>query len=148
MVTWLPAGCGSTWQPVPPIYQPEVAAEAVAYAADHPQRREYRVGGSTVGTLLANRIAPGLLDRYLARTGFAAQQTDEPNESAGGNLWAAGDEAAGSDRGAHGRFDEHARSHSAQLWASRRRGRLAGFAMAGAGILLAVALRKPLHGAR
>jgi NAD(P)-dependent dehydrogenase (short-subunit alcohol dehydrogenase family) len=129
-------------QPVPPIYEPEVAAEAVAYAADHPQRREYWVGGSTVGTLLANRIAPGLLDRYLARTGFSAQQTDQPNESAGGNLWTAGDDASGSDHGAHGRFDRHARSRSAQLWASRRRGRLA---LAGAGILLAAALRKPLH---
>ena len=57
-------------QPVPPIYQPEVAARGVLYAADHPGRREYWVGGSTVGTLAANAIAPGLLDRYLARTGL------------------------------------------------------------------------------
>src|SRR6266511_4031362 len=56
-------------QPVPPIYQPEVAARGIVYAADHPGRREYWVGGSTVATLLANNVAPGLLDRYLAPTG-------------------------------------------------------------------------------
>src|SRR5690349_12590520 len=62
-------------QPVPPIYQPEVAARAVVHAAEHPQRREYWVGASTAATLAANAIAPGLLDRYLARTGFDSQQT-------------------------------------------------------------------------
>ena len=60
---------------MPPIYQPEVAARAVVYAADHPGRREYWVGASTAATLLANAVAPGLLDRYLARTGFSSQQT-------------------------------------------------------------------------
>ena len=63
-------------QPVPPIYQPEVAAHGVLYAADHPGRREYWVGGTTAGTLAANAIAPGLLDRYLARTGYSAQEDD------------------------------------------------------------------------
>src|SRR6476661_4661087 len=67
-------------QPVAPIYEPHVAAAAVVHAADHPQRREYWVGGSTVGTLVANAVAPGLLDRYLARTGFDSQQTDEPSD--------------------------------------------------------------------
>lgn len=104
-------------QPVPPIFQPEVAARAVEYAADHPQRREYWVGGSTVATLLANAVVPGLLDRYLARTGYAAQQADLPPEAnRAGNLWEPGDETT--DRGAHGRFDERAHSHSPQLWAS------------------------------
>ena len=65
-------------QPVPPIYQPEVAARAVVYAADHPRRREYWVGETTMATLLVNAVAPGLLDRYLARTGFDAQRTDRP----------------------------------------------------------------------
>ena len=65
-------------QPVAPIYQPEVAARAVLFAADHPRRREYWVGSSTMGTLAANAIAPGLLDRYLGRTGYSSQQTDEP----------------------------------------------------------------------
>ncbi len=64
-------------QPVPPIYQPEVAARAVVFAADHPRRREYWVGSSTVGTLVANAVAPGLLDRYLGRTGFSSQQTGD-----------------------------------------------------------------------
>src|SRR5487761_179279 len=62
-------------QPVPPIYQPEVAARGVLLAADHPQRRHYLVGASTVATVLANRVVPALLDRYLARTGYNSQQT-------------------------------------------------------------------------
>lgn len=68
-------------QPVPPVYQPEVAARAVLFAADHPRRREYWVGGSTAATLIANALAPGLLDRYLARTGLSAQQTGERRRS-------------------------------------------------------------------
>ncbi|MGN5380840.1 SDR family oxidoreductase [Streptomyces lasalocidi] len=80
-------------QPVPPIYQPELAARAVVYAAGHPRRREYWVGASTVGTLLANAVAPGLLDRCLARTGYDSQMTDEPKPPAAattsGNRWTA-----------------------------------------------------------
>lgn len=64
-------------QPVPPIYQPEVAARAVVYAADHPRRKQYCVGASTVGTILGNKVAAGLLDRYLARTGYGSQQTGQ-----------------------------------------------------------------------
>ena len=64
-------------QPVPPIYQPEVAARGVAFAADHPGRKQYWVGASTAATILANKFAGPLLDRYLARTGFESQQTDE-----------------------------------------------------------------------
>ena len=60
-------------QPVPPIYQPEVAGRAVVHAADHPQRREYWVGASTVATLAVNVLVPGLLDRYLGWTGFDSQ---------------------------------------------------------------------------
>jgi NAD(P)-dependent dehydrogenase (short-subunit alcohol dehydrogenase family) len=127
-------------QPVPPIYQPEIAAAAVLYAAAHPRRREYWVGGSTVGTIIGNRVAPGLLDRYLARTGFDAQQTDETNFSGAGNLWQPGD--TGTDHGAHGRFDQQAHGRSAQLWASRHRGRLAGVGAAAAGVLMAVLLRR------
>ncbi|MBW8792180.1 MAG: SDR family oxidoreductase, partial [Streptomyces sp.] len=66
-------------QPVPPIYQPEVIARTVVYAAEHPQRREYWCGETTALTLIANAVAPGLLDRYLARSGFSSQQTDQPN---------------------------------------------------------------------
>jgi NAD(P)-dependent dehydrogenase (short-subunit alcohol dehydrogenase family) len=115
-------------QPVPPIYQPEIAARAVVHAAEHPRRRAYWVGGSTVGTLLANAVAPGLLDRYLARTGFAAQQTDQARGPAErGNLWQPVDDRA-ADFGAHGSFDRRAVRHSPQAWASRHHGLLGGVA--------------------
>ena len=113
-------------QPVPPIYQPEVAAKAVLYAAEHPRRREYWVGGSTAGTLLANAVAPGLLDRYLARTGFKSQQTDEQRPpDAPVNLWKPADGHGEPDAGAHGDFDDRSTSRSAQLWASQHHGLLA-----------------------
>ncbi|MYS19400.1 MULTISPECIES: SDR family oxidoreductase, partial [unclassified Streptomyces] len=67
-------------QPVPPIYQPEVAARAVVYAAANPRRKQYYVGASTVATILGNKVAAGLLDRYLARTGYDSQQTPEHAE--------------------------------------------------------------------
>jgi NAD(P)-dependent dehydrogenase (short-subunit alcohol dehydrogenase family) len=119
-------------QPVAPIYQPELAAKAVVYAADHPKRREYWVGGSTVGTLAVNAVAPGLLDRYLARTGFKSQQTDalqSPDQPA--NLWEPVDGATGEDFGAHGRFDDQSSKKSVQLWASQHHGTLAALASAG-----------------
>jgi NAD(P)-dependent dehydrogenase (short-subunit alcohol dehydrogenase family) len=116
-------------QPVPPIYQPEVAADAVVYAADHPSRREYWVGGSTVGTLIANAVAPGLLDRYLARTGISSQQTDEAQPAdAPANLWHPADGER--DFGTHGRFDARSSSRSPQVWASQHHG-LLGAAAAG-----------------
>jgi short-subunit dehydrogenase len=113
-------------QPVPPIYQPELAASAVLHAADHPRRREYWVGGSTMGTLAANAIAPGLLDRYLARTGFQSQQTDQPRDPDQlTNLWHPVDGKQGHDFGAHGVFDSRSTRRSPQLWASRHHGALA-----------------------
>lgn len=106
-------------QPVPPIFQPEVAAEALVHAAAHPGRREYWVGGSTVATLLAQRLAPGLLDHYLARTGIRSQQSDRlPCPEA--NLWAPADDER--DHGAHGPFDHRSHAHSPQAWLSRHRG--------------------------
>lgn len=108
-------------QPVPPIYQPEVAARAVAFAADHPKRREYWVGASTVGTLLANAVAPGLLDRYLARTGFASQQNAKlRSEGDLANLWDPADGEGGHDFGAHGVFDDRSKAGSPQQWVSHR----------------------------
>jgi NAD(P)-dependent dehydrogenase (short-subunit alcohol dehydrogenase family) len=122
-------------QPVPPIYQPEVAAKAVLYAAEHPKRREYWVGGSTAGTLLANAVAPGVLDRYLARTGFKSQQTGEPRDpDSPSNLWHPVDDERGPDEGAHGDFDAQAKTRSPQLWASQHHGLLAAV---GAGVLAA-----------
>jgi NAD(P)-dependent dehydrogenase (short-subunit alcohol dehydrogenase family) len=106
-------------QPVPPIYQPEVAARGIVYAADHPQRRQYWVGASTAATILANRLAPGLLDRYLARTGYASQQAADTSEPARpDNLMQPVDQVAGSDHGSHGEFDTRSHRRSAQLWAS------------------------------
>ena len=64
-------------QPVPPIYEPEVAARAIVFAAAHPERKQYWVGASTIATLLGQKVMPAVLDRYLARTGFDAQQTDD-----------------------------------------------------------------------
>jgi NAD(P)-dependent dehydrogenase (short-subunit alcohol dehydrogenase family) len=106
-------------QPVPPIFQPEVAADAVVYAADHPHRREYWVGMPTVATIVANKFAAGLLDRYLARTGYKSQQADEPAEKAA-NLWEPADDDR--DYGAHGTFDDRSSARSYQVWASRHRG--------------------------
>lgn len=119
--TWVLSRLPHRAQPVPPIYQPEVGARAIAFAADHPRRREYWVGGSTVLTLAANAIVPGLLDRYLGRTGFASQQTSEesdPEQPA--NLWQPADGENGRDYGAHGRFDGRATSRSAQQWVAHR----------------------------
>jgi NAD(P)-dependent dehydrogenase (short-subunit alcohol dehydrogenase family) len=124
-------------QPVPPIYQPELAADAVVHAADHPRRREYWVGETTAATLLANAVAPGLLDRYLARTGFSAQQTGEPRPAdQPANLWHPADVAE--DFGAHGLFDDRSHARSPQVWASQHHGTLAaaGGVLAAAGLLL------------
>ncbi|MEU0071748.1 SDR family oxidoreductase [Streptomyces sp. NPDC006332] len=140
-------------RPVPPVYQPEVAARAIVHAASHARRREYWVGGSTVATLLANAVAPGVLDRYLARTGFAAQQADRQGERDGGgqpgrsgNLWAPADGPHGRDFGAHGRFDDEAVSHSPQDWVSRNRSRVGAGALAAAGLgaLVTAGLRRGL----
>jgi hypothetical protein len=112
---------------VPPIYQPEVAARAVVHAADHPRRREYWVGGSTAGTLIANAVAPGILDRYLAKAGLKSQQTPDPKPAdQPANLWKPADGADGHDYGAHGEFDGKSSPRSLQLWASRHHGLLAG----------------------
>ncbi|GAB3213016.1 SDR family oxidoreductase [Marinactinospora thermotolerans] len=132
-------------QPVPPIYQPEVAARAVVHAADHPGRREYWVGYSTVGTILGNRLAPGLLDRYLARTGYSSQQTGEPRDpDQPANLWEPVDGPGGGDHGAHGSFDDRARSRSPQAWASRHRGAL-GAAAAGVAAVAGAGLARLLR---
>jgi NAD(P)-dependent dehydrogenase (short-subunit alcohol dehydrogenase family) len=121
-------------QPVPPIYQPEVAARAIAWAAEHP-RRELWVGLPTVYTILGERVASGLMDRYLARTNIGAQEADEAIDPAQrpDNLFA----APPGDPGAHGAFDDQARARSSQLWLTTHRRVLAGAAaVAGAGAAL------------
>jgi hypothetical protein len=103
-------------QPVPPIYQPEVGAEAVVWAAHH-RRRELYVGMPTVEAIVGNKLAPALLDRYLGRTGYEAQQTPEPEDpDRPDNLW----EPVGGDHGAHGAFDARAHAHAPEVWVATR----------------------------
>ncbi len=109
--TWARGKLPNTPQPVPPIFQPEVAADAIVWAAQHPQR-EVMVGGPTVKAIVGNAIAPSFADRYLARNGFDAQQTNEPaNGARPDNLF----EPVDGTQAAHGPFDAQAKSHSLQL---------------------------------
>ncbi|MGA5898549.1 SDR family oxidoreductase [Streptomyces venetus] len=123
-------------RPVAPVYQPEVAARAIVHAASHARRREYWVGGSTAATLVANAVAPGVLDRYLARTNFDAQQEKGPHDGPA-NLWAPADGPHGDDFGAHGRFDDEAVGGGPQQWVSRNRGWAGAVLTVGAGVLAA-----------
>jgi short-subunit dehydrogenase len=124
--SWVANRLGRRPRPVPPIYQPEVAARSIVYAAEHPRRREYWVGGSTMLTIIGNKLAPAALDRYLARFGERSQYTPDLADPADpGNLWQPADGRGGHDFGAHGRFDEAAHRHSIQLWASQHRSALA-----------------------
>ena len=128
---WARNKMGRRPQPVPPIFQPEVAAEAIVYAA-HARRREVWVGGPTVKAIVANKLFPGLLDRYLARTCYEGQLTDK-RETPGrpDNLF-----TPVSGHGAHGRFDDRAALSSTEFELSRQRG----WVMAGAGVLAGLAL--------
>jgi NAD(P)-dependent dehydrogenase (short-subunit alcohol dehydrogenase family) len=134
---WVKSRLPNQARPVPPIYQPEVAARAIYWAAHH-RRRELAVGWPTVEAILGNRVAPGLLDRYLGRTGFAAQQTTRPRDpDRPDNLW----RPVPGDHGPHGRFDARAREWSLQSWLNLRRGWLS-VALAAAGIAGVVAARR------
>jgi len=119
-------------QPVPPIFQPEVAARAILRAARHP-RREYWIGAPTVGAIVGQRIIPGLLDHYLARTGFKSQQTAEPADpNRPDNL----EHPLPGDLGVHGGFGDRAHSRSLQAWFSaHRHGLVSGGAATAAGLV-------------
>lgn len=124
---WVKSRLPDRAQPVPPVFQPEVAARAIVHAARHP-RREYKVGWPTVAAIWGNRLMPGLLDRYFAENGYESQQTGEPEDpDRQDNLW----NPVMEDRGAHGSFDSRARGTSREFWVSSHRGTLA---LAGAGI--------------
>jgi hypothetical protein len=102
---------------VPPIFQPEVAARAVVWAARN-RRRELYVGFSTTKAIVGDKLAPAFADGYLARTGFDSQQTDAPLERGRpDNLF----EPVSGDHGAHGRFDSEAHERSNQLWLTTHR---------------------------
>jgi short-subunit dehydrogenase len=126
-------------QPVPPIFQPEVAARGIYWAAHH-RRREVNIGFPTVKAIFANKFFAGYLDRYLARNGYDSQQTDVPADpQRPNNLW----RPLAKDFGAHGRFDERAHAHSFQAWATTHRGWFAtavmSVAAAGAGLVYTMA---------
>jgi NAD(P)-dependent dehydrogenase (short-subunit alcohol dehydrogenase family) len=131
--TWSRAKLPRAPQPVPPIFQPEVAADAIVWAARHP-RRELMVGWPTVKAIVGNALAPGIADRYLARNGFDAQQTDElVDPDRPDNLF----EPVPGDQGAHGPFDDQSRDRSIQLRLAKRRAWLGGGAAALAAAVLA-----------
>ncbi|MGH7465613.1 MAG: SDR family oxidoreductase [Longimicrobiales bacterium] len=139
---WVRSRLPNKAQPVPPIYQPEIIAEVIHFAA-HARRREVWVGWPTVKAIAGNRLAPGYADRRLARSGYDDQQTNEPADPARpDNLWT----PVPGDHGAHGVFDERAKERSVQAWATiHRRGLLrtaAAAASAGATYLAARLIRR------
>ncbi len=134
------------WQPVPPIYSPEVVARAIVWAAYHPRQREYYVGGTTFKAIWADKAVPGIVDRYLAKKGYGAQlydgynYPDKPN-----NLWEPIDE----DLGAHGDFGSRSRKGSPQVWAlTHPRATRAALVSSGALLYAVFALSHALFGKR
>ncbi|HET7592895.1 MAG TPA: SDR family oxidoreductase [Rhodanobacteraceae bacterium] len=109
-------------QPVPPIFQPEVAANAILYAASH-NRRNVPVGSSTWKAQWGQKFIPGLLDRYLGRTAYKGQQSDEADpHDRPDNLFS----PVAGDPGTHGRFDARAKASSPALWVEEHRGPILG----------------------
>ena len=130
--TWVRTrGIANTPRPVAPVYQPEVAAKGIVFAATH-DRREVWVGGSTVATILGNKIVPSAADLYLAATNIKAQQTDRAVPPDRRDYLF---EPLAEDRGAHGPFGDEAKTRSLQLSLSMHRGAVA----LGAGALAAAA---------
>jgi NAD(P)-dependent dehydrogenase (short-subunit alcohol dehydrogenase family) len=111
-------------RPVAPVYQPEVAADAIVWAAEHPHRRELWVGGSTVMTIVGNKLAPWVADRYLARTGYGGQQTDQSADEHRKQTDYLFSPVPG-DHGAHGPFGDEAKPRSRQVWLAEHRRTLA-----------------------
>jgi NAD(P)-dependent dehydrogenase (short-subunit alcohol dehydrogenase family) len=138
---WVKTRLPNKAQPVPPIFQPELAADAIIFAVGS-GRREVWVGWPTTQTIMGNRVAPWFVDRKLAEDGVSGQQTDEPYEERPHNLWEPVDDDE--DYGAHGEFNDRASRTSLQFWATRNRGllSLAGLGLAGlAGYLIADSAR-------
>jgi NAD(P)-dependent dehydrogenase (short-subunit alcohol dehydrogenase family) len=124
-------------QPVPPIYQPEVGAEAIVWAALH-SRRELYVGMPTLKAIMGNKVAPGMLDRYLATHAYSGQQTGEPADpNSPDNLY---EPVGGAEIAAHGSFDGRSRERSPELWFAKHKRTLLSLAGAGIGLVGAVML--------
>jgi NAD(P)-dependent dehydrogenase (short-subunit alcohol dehydrogenase family) len=142
--SWVRARTRGTPQPVPPIYAPDVAARAIAWAADH-DRRELWVGRPTIKTIIGQRLVPGFIDHYLAHKGFKSQQSDQPLPShRPDNLFAPVDEEQ--DHGANGMYDKQAHEHSLQLALAEHRGVLIGAGLAAsAASAAAVAMLRDGH---
>jgi len=139
--SWVKSRMPREPQPVPPIFQPEVAARAIYWAA-HNDRRELYVGWPTVKAIVGDKMMPGVGDWYLARNGYDSQQTAEPSPpDRRDNLWA----PVPGDHGAHGSFDERSSDSSPQLWLTTHRSLLA---LAGVGALLGAAATKLMLSAR
>lgn len=120
---WVKSRLPNKAQPVPPIFQPEVVADGIAWAADNPDAtRELIIGWPAVKAIVGNKIVPSYADRVLARNGYEAQQIDEPDDpDRPHNLWDPVDGPGGGDRGAHGVFDDRSRDSSWQLWVNTHR---------------------------
>jgi NAD(P)-dependent dehydrogenase (short-subunit alcohol dehydrogenase family) len=133
---WVKSRLHGRAQPVPPIYQPEVAANAIVWASEH-DRRELYVGASTEIAIVGNKMLPGVGDWYLARTGYDSQQTAEPEQpDRPFNLWEPVDNER--DFGPHGRFGDRARASSWQTrLAERRSVAVAACALLAAGLFAA-----------
>ena len=130
---WVKSRLPRKAQPVPPIYQPEVAARAIYYAAHHPERREYYPAWSSLEAIFGNKLAPSFADRYLARTGYDSQQYDGgENPDRANNLY----EPLPGDHGAHGAFGDRARSFSVENWLETHPKLLIGAALGITGIVL------------
>jgi short-subunit dehydrogenase len=141
---WARNKTGWRAQPVAPIFQPEIPARAIYFAAFHPRRQTW-IGFPTVKAIFANRIAPGLIDRYLAHAGYSGQLTDElAPQGAPGNLF----EPVPGHYAAHGRFDAVARTHSWEVFTSRHRNTLWAIAAVGATALLTRLATRPRPAAR
>ncbi|MFC6723020.1 SDR family oxidoreductase [Halobium palmae] len=130
---WVKSRLPKKAQPVPPIYQPEVAADAIVWTARN-DRDEVWVGRSTVKAIVGNKIMPRYLDKLLARSGWDSQMVDQPEDpDREHNLWEPVDDDV--DYGAHGRFDDNARDHSYVFWGETNR---KGLLSAGAALLTLV----------
>ena len=123
--TWVRSRLPRAAQPLPPIYQPEVAAKAIVWAAEHP-RRELLVGWPVVLGVLGQRIAPGLMDRYVANRAWVGQQSEDPEHAGRPDSL---ESPVAVDVGAHGTFDHAASPDSPLLWAEMHRGAVAGAAL-------------------